>query len=158
MRIWRICRERHAAHAFSGDGSRLTSGRWNSEGVPLAYASEHLSLAAIELFVHVTQRDEPRDLVAIEAEFPVAAEVLQKQKREIAARLGTDWRLEMPTTRAIGDAWFRERSSAVMLVPSVVIDVEWNVLLNPEHRDFSKLEVMQTRPFRFDERMFKNAR
>jgi RES domain-containing protein len=154
MRIWRICRERHAARAFSGEGSRLTSGRWNSEGVPVAYASEHLSLAAIELFVHVPKRDEPHDLVAVEAEFPLAAEMLQKQQREIGARLGPDWRFEIYSTRAIGDAWFRERSSAVMLVPSVVIDVEWNVLLNPEHEDFSKLRVAQTRPFRFDARMF----
>jgi RES domain-containing protein len=155
MRVWRICRERHASNAFSGEGSRLTSGRWNSEGVPVAYASEHLSLAAIELFVHVPKRDEPLDLMAVEGEFPIAAEMVLKQQRDITKRLGGGWRFDMDATRSLGDKWFRVGTSAVMMVPSVVVDVEWNILLNPEHRDFAKLKILQVRPFRFDERMFK---
>jgi RES domain-containing protein len=55
----------------------------------------------------------------------------------------------------IGDIWFQQNSSAAMLVPSVLIDVEWNILLNPQHADFAKLSILQVRPFRFDERMFK---
>jgi RES domain-containing protein len=154
MRVWRICRERHASNAFSGEGARLTSGRWNSEGVPVAYASEHLSLAAVELFVHVPKRDEPRDLMAVEAEFPIATETALKQQQDITSRLNASWRFDMTETQALGDEWFRARTSAVMMVPSVVIDVEWNILLNPEHADFAKLKVLQVRPFRFDERMF----
>jgi RES domain-containing protein len=154
MRVWRICRERHASNAFSGEGSRLTAGRWNSEGVPVAYASEHLSLAAIELFVHVPKRDEPLDLMAVEAEFPIAAETALKQQQDITSRLNAGWRFDMAATRALGEKWFRARTSAVTMVPSVVIDVEWNILLNPEHADFAKLKVLQVRPFRFDERMF----
>ena len=155
MRIWRICRERHATQAFSGEGSRLTSGRWNSEGVPVAYASEHLSLAALELFVHVPKRDEPHDLVAVEAEFPITEEMMQKQQREITSRLDAGWRFDIDGTRMIGDIWFEQNSSAAMLVPSVDIDVEWTILLNPQHADFVKLSILQVRPFRFDERMFK---
>jgi len=155
MRVWRICRERHAETAFSGEGSRLTSGRWNSEGVAVAYASEHLSLAALELFIHVDREDEPQDLVAIEAELPIEPKTVLKQQSEILKRLGLDWRFDLPTTRGMGDKWFSARDSLVMLVPSVVIDVEWNILINPEHPDFSKLSIVQKRPFRFDERMFK---
>jgi RES domain-containing protein len=55
----------------------------------------------------------------------------------------------------MGDRWFRGNSAAVMLVPSVVIDVEWNILLNPQHAESSKLKVLQVRPFRYDKRMFK---
>jgi len=155
MRVWRICRERYAAHAFSGEGSLLTSGRWNSEGVPIAYASAHLSLAALELFVHIKERDEPRDLVAVEAEFHLTDEMMGKLQREIRSRLGARWRFDIDGTRMIGDIWFEQNSSAAMLVPSVVIDVEWNILLNPQHADFAKLSILQVRPFRFDERMFK---
>jgi RES domain-containing protein len=155
MRVWRICRERHAETAFSGDGSRLASGRWNSEGVPVAYASEHLSLAALELFVHVDQEDEPHDLVAVEAELAVDPMTVRKQQSEILKRLDPNWRLELTQTRAMGDKWSSARDSLVMMVPSVVIDVEWNVLINPQHPHFSALRIVQSRPFRFDERMFR---
>jgi RES domain-containing protein len=42
-----------------------------------------------------------------------------------------------------------------MAVPSVVIEVEWNVLINPQHAGFAEMKIVQRRPFRFDERMFK---
>ena len=121
----------------------------------MAYASQHLSLAAIELFVHVVEEDEPRDLVSVEAEFPITEEMVEKQQHEIASRLHEGWQFDLDATRAMGDRWFRGNSAAVMLVPSVVIDVEWNILLNPQHADFAKLKILQARPFRYDKRMFK---
>jgi len=108
----------------------------------MAYASQHLSLAAIELFVHVVEEDEPRDLVSVEAEFPITEEMVEKQQHEIASRLHEGWQFDLDATRAMGDRWFRGNSAAVMLVPSVVIDVEWNILLNPQHADFAKLKIL----------------
>ena len=69
MRLWRICRDIHAASAFSGEGARLFGGRWNSQGVRVVYASPSLALAAIETFVHLEPNLRPDDLVAIEANF-----------------------------------------------------------------------------------------
>jgi RES domain-containing protein len=155
MRVWRICRERHAGTAFSGEGARLTSGRWNSEGVPMAYASEHLSLAALELFVHSDQEDEPQDLAAVEAEVAIGPEVVAGQQAALLKRLGPNWRFDLSATRALGEEWFAAKESLVMLVPSVVIEVEWNVLINPLHAEFATMKIVQQRAFRFDARMFK---
>ena len=154
MRVWRICRERHAGKAFSGEGARLTSGRWNSEGVPMAYASEHLSLAALELFVHSDQEDEPQDLAAVEAEVAIGPEVVAGQQAALLKRLGPNWRIDLSATRALGEEWFAAKESLVMLVPSVVIEVEWNVLINPLHAEFATMKIVQQRAFRFDARMF----
>jgi RES domain-containing protein len=33
MRVWRLCRARHAATAFDGEGARLFGGRWNEKGM-----------------------------------------------------------------------------------------------------------------------------
>src|SRR5436190_24310023 len=55
MRItaWRIYKPAHAADAFTGKGSRLYGGRWNSKGVAVIYTSGTVSLAALEMLVHM---------------------------------------------------------------------------------------------------------
>lgn len=155
MLVWRICREPHAATAFSGEGARLVGGRWNSMGVPMAYASDSLALAALELFVHIGPSDQaPADLVAIQAEIAVDVQT------DLAAmtKLPGDWRFQEELSRRAGDRWAKENSAVAVRVPSVVVDVEWNVLINPEHPGFGGLKIIQKRPFRFDERMFSAER
>ncbi|MDQ3308821.1 MAG: RES family NAD+ phosphorylase, partial [Gemmatimonadota bacterium] len=51
---------------MDGEGARLAGGRWNSRGIPLVYASTHLSLAALEYLVHVSPATAPSDLMSIE--------------------------------------------------------------------------------------------
>ena len=51
---WRIVRAARANSAFTGEGARIYGGRWNSPGTAIVYVSQHESLAALELFVHLT--------------------------------------------------------------------------------------------------------
>ena len=48
----------------------------------------------------------------------------------------------------------REGLTAVLRVPSVVFDVERNVLINPGHADFRRIKLVGTEPVRWDERLF----
>ena len=57
--------------------------------------------------------------------------------------------------RKIGDVWVRDRLTVALLVPSAAIRGEWNLLLNPAHRDFSKINIEEPQPFEFDLRMFR---
>jgi RES domain-containing protein len=151
MQIWRLCRAVYAADAFSGEGSRLYGGRWNSPGVPLVYSSTSLALAAIELFVHVEPRFIPRDLVSISAELPQGEPA---QRWEID-QLPTSWSSdELQPIRALGDRWARSKQALAVLVPAVPIRGEWNVLVNPLHPRIGEIKVHESRPFAFDERMF----
>lgn len=152
MKIWRICRAKFAAEAFSGEGARRFGGRWNSPGVPMVYASGSLALAAMELFVHLEPNLQPDDLVAIAAALPEG----EPARRLVAAKLPKAWWTDdFEPLRAMGDKWIRAKDSLAMAVPSAALPVEWNVLVNPLHPDVKEIRVEEPQPFRFDARMFR---
>lgn len=69
--IWRICEATFAESAFNGEGASIVGGRWNSKGRRMVYTAEHLSLAILEVFVHLNVPTVERDFfVAIKAEIP----------------------------------------------------------------------------------------
>jgi len=49
--VWRIATQRFAASAFSGEGARLFSGRWNRKGESAVYTAQSRSLAFLEMLV-----------------------------------------------------------------------------------------------------------
>jgi RES domain-containing protein len=59
------------------------------------------------------------------------------------------------STMAIGSNWVKKAHSVVLKVPSVVIEIEHNYLLNPLHPDFKSLRIHTAEPFSFDPRMWK---
>lgn len=152
MRLWRLCKRRHAA--FDGQGARLSGGRWNRRGTAVVYTSETLSLAALELLVHCDPSLLPSDLVEIAAELP---EGLAVERVEIAG-LPRAWRrYPAPDALAqIGTDWARAASSAALSVPSVVVPRERNVLLNPAHPDFRRVRVGRPEPFSLDSRLARS--
>jgi RES domain-containing protein len=151
MIIWRICRERYASEASSGEGARRFGGRWNSRGVPMVYASTSLALAAIELFVHLEPDQMPKDLVSIASELPEGEPGLRWETSVLPANWRSD---ELGPMREMGDLWIRGQQSLAVLVPSVPIQPEWNVLVNPLHPRIREVENESTQPFVFDARMF----
>lgn len=152
MRLWRICRAIHAASAFSGEGARLFGGRWNSQGVRMIYTSPSLALAAVETFVHLEPNLRPDDLVSISAELP---DKLQTERLELKLLPRKWYEIRGESLRIFGDRWIRSGATIALHVPSAAIRGEWNVLLNPGHRDFGKLRIEKPRPFEFDLRMFR---
>lgn len=152
MKVWRICRAKFAAEAFSGHGARRFGGRWNTPGIPMVYTSSSLALAAIELFVHLEPSQQPDDLVSIAATLP---------RGEPAERLELDklpphwWTDDFGPLRKIGDSWIRAKSSLAIEVPSAALRVERNVLVNPLHPAIGRLKIEKPRPFHFDARMFR---
>jgi RES domain-containing protein len=158
MRIWRLCRDPFASEAFSGEGARRFGGRWNSRGVPMVYASTSLALAVIELFVHLEPGQAPDDLVYLSALLPEGEPARTLQPAELPPSWWADnASAGAATTRDLGDAWIRARSSLALMVPSVPIRAEWNILLNPLHPRMSELQIEPPQPFVFDARMFQQT-
>ncbi len=152
MRFWRICRQRYAAEAATGEGARLFGGRWNSPGVRVVYASTSLALAAMEVFVNLEPNLQPPDLVSIEGEIPDQLQIGRLEKEQLPGRW---YKTRDESLRRFGDEWVRTGREVALLVPSAAVRGEWNVLLNPAHPDFSKIGFEEPQPFQFDARMFR---
>ena len=153
--VWRIVKRRYQAEVLSGEGARLGGGRWNYPGVSVVYASETLSLAALELFVHFTRRDIAlsKSLVAIPIQIPDSVMIVDVPFRDL--KPGWDSSPPPDSTRDVGTIWARKGLSAVLRVPSAIIPEEHNVLMNPGHADFSKIAAGDPRPFSLDARVWK---
>ena len=57
IRAFRLCKTCYLKTAFSGEGARLSGGRWNSPGLAMVYTSSSLSLATLEVLVHLEDPD-----------------------------------------------------------------------------------------------------
>lgn len=147
MRFYRIADERHAPEG--GEGARLHGGRWNSPGRAVIYACETKSGAMLEKLVH-TSGHMPKHQVCVTFEAPDSLKVAALEARELAGWASAD----MIASRKAGDAWLEKALTAVLYVPSVVFDVERNVLINPAHPDYRRFKVAAVEPVRWDERLF----
>ena len=146
---WRIVPAHYADAPFTGEGARRFGGRWNSPGRAVVYTSAHQSLAALEILVHLNPR--------IPLRFKAFAVHFEESwiERLPASALPPDWRNEPPgaATMRCGDRWLESGRSAVLAVPSAIIPVEENYLLNPVHPDFSRLQIDAPKDFSFDPRL-----
>ncbi|HYE33349.1 MAG TPA: RES family NAD+ phosphorylase [Methylomirabilota bacterium] len=148
---WRIVPAEAAAGAFNGEGARLYGGRWNPVGIPIVYGSQHQSLAALELRVHIDKTRMRKPYLCFKFHFDDS--LLEKLSLK---RLPKNWRDQPPppSLQAIGRDWVSAGSSLVLAVPSIIIPSELNYLINPRHREIRKLRIDPPTPFAFDQRLF----
>ena len=134
---------------MSGEGARLFGGRWNSPGVRAVYLGDSLALAGMELLVHLGDLDVLRTY----RKLPVTiADELVMHIDPVALPVG--WETSPHTvTREIGDRWLADGQSAVLQVPSAVITVECNFVVNPRHPDFGTIPIGPVSGFRFHPRL-----
>jgi RES domain-containing protein len=150
MRLIRIADKRHPI--WDGTGAGLFGGRWNSPGRMAIYASQNYSCAMLELLVHSNIGRVPLTYQAIAVDVPQSISI---EKIELA-QLPIGWDGESTSiARAIGDSWLEEKRSVILLVPSVVVKMEWNAVVNPLHLDFTRLIVSDPVPVVWDKRLFE---
>lgn len=150
MRIWRICKQKHQDTAFSGVGGLYAQSRWIPQGFLVVYVSESLALASLEVFVHTESDRIP--LVAIRAFLPEDIAIAEVN----ISNLPSNWQKESayPILQNIGKQWLLAQQTPILKVPSAIVPVEFNYLLNPQHPDF-QLAFDPPVKFKFDERMWK---
>lgn len=153
---WRVLKAKHGQTAFTGEGARIYGGRWNPPGYPVVYTAESLSLATLEILVHLQKVELLHQrFVNIPVTFDEALVfVLPREK------LPEDWnRLPPPeTTQRIGVEWIIQARFPILRVPSTIIPEEHNFLLNPIHPDFPFIHIGEARRFELDPRLIETPR
>lgn len=146
MKVWRLTRpEFHPG--LDGEGARLWGGTWNSPGLPMIYCASSLALAALEVLVNLpTSRRRPGN-------FPALLALAVDLHPDLVDDPGFSAQQEVKESRVTGDAWLRSVSTLALSVPSRVIPLERNILLNPRHPAMAEVKVALTEPFVFDDRL-----
>jgi len=139
---------------FDGEGAFRFGGRWNSRGTRVIYTAGTLSLAALEMLVHLNNEE-------ILLSYSFAAATLDESlilPIEEFQKLPKNWNDSPPPLeiQRIGDEWSQKKASAVLKVPTSILPVEYNYLINIEHPDFSKIKFNTPQSFTFDERLHKD--
>ena len=158
MRLYRLFRSIYSPD--DATGAFRFAGRWNKPGVRLLYASSSLSLACLEILVHIRDPHNLPDYSWSWLEVPPTQIIpWQIDSARTAAILESD-----ELSRDQGDEFvqrnqrrgiLRRETRHVMEVPSAVIRTESNYLVDPRE---SAGAWAPSEPFRFDPRLLSPGR
>lgn len=151
MKVYRITKKKYADD-ISGKGAEIFGGRWNPAGIAALYTSQNRALAVLELLVHSPKELIPPHHVLLEIEIPKTLTEKILPVNELDKRWSVlqveDW------TQHTGLKYFRDYDALGIIVPSVIINMENNIVLNPAHKDYTSIKIIDSLDFKFDERLF----
>jgi len=138
----------HRANSLTASGYPA---RWNSKGKFINYSAASRALACLENVVHRNGEGLSANFKVITIHVPNGLKV-----KEISlADLPEDWHeiQNQIITQHLGDRWLEKAETAILKIPSAIIQLETNFLLNPSHPDFKKIKIENVEDFIFDPRI-----
>ena len=148
---YRLVKRKWSEQAFDGEGARRYGGRWNSKGERCVYLASTPSLALLEIMVHLDDYSLLADYALYQVKI-TGSSLLELDSDS----LPNDWNADPAplSTAQIGDEWLNDLSSAALYVPSTILPMENNILLNPAHPQYAELlNTMAEVDFRSDPRL-----
>jgi RES domain-containing protein len=157
--VWRIATDTptYEADDLSGAGAKTTGGRWNAVGVPVVYTSQTRALACLETVIHLSAGGLPLNRYLVDVTIP--DELWTDAQMTTAASLPVGWDAEPAgrTSIEFGTNWMRSGTSALLVVPSVIVPEEFNVLINPQHSRSARITAAKVRKWLYDPRLAKTG-
>lgn len=153
--LWRIAKHtaEYDATDLSGGGAKVAGGRWNSKGTPVVYAATSIALATLETLARLGDNISIRNAFLVKIHVP---QTVWKTRALVEAKdLPATWLAEPPgsTTIQYGDEWIAGMAEPVILVPSVIVPEEYNVLINPAHPLSKHITASVLRQYVYDPRL-----
>lgn len=148
MELFRIAKEKYASN-LTPSGS---ANRWNLTDQQVIYAAGSRSLATLELTVHRTGIISSLPYSVMVISVPDDDHFVHQIK---TSRLPTDWRsiAAYGTLQQMGSRWYREKHSLMLKIPSAVIPMEFNYMINTLHPDFDWVKLVRSEPYFWDDRL-----
>ncbi|MDY6934824.1 MAG: RES family NAD+ phosphorylase [Spirochaetota bacterium] len=150
MQVFRIAKTRYI-NDLTGSGAKAYGGRWNRKGYGVIYTSESRSLATLEYLVHVPLSIIPTGLSIACIEIP--DDIIPKLIS--IDDLPLNWRdyPAPPGLAELGTDWVLSRDSLLLRIPSVIVENESNVLINPIHPEINNVAISRVESYTFDNRL-----
>jgi RES domain-containing protein len=157
--VWRIAADtrEYTADDMSGKGAEKTGGRWNRPGSPVVYAASSVALACLETVVHLNLSGFPLNRFLVRIDVPDDVWAARQALPPDSLSVGWSAIPEGRVSVEAGDQWLAGIASALLLVPSVIVPEEFNILVNPRHPDTARLTATKLRPWLFDQRLGARA-
>ena len=156
--VWRIATDTptYEADDLSGAGAKATGGRWNAAGLAVVYVQTR-ALACLETVVHLNAGGLPLNRYLVGVTIP--DDLWTNSQMTTSASLPVGWDAEPAgrTSIEFGANWLRSRSSALLLVPSVIVAEEFNILINPQYSGSAEITAAKVRKWLYDPRLAKTA-
>lgn len=153
--LWRIGVDTpdYTADDTTGAGAKITGGRWNRKGNAVLYTSRSIALACLETVVHMKSGGLPLNRYLVRIQVPEEAWNARTVLTPPDLPVGWDALPEGKVSLDAGDAWITGAASPILLVPSVIVPEEPNVLVNPAHPLANGVKAEKVRRWLYDPRL-----
>lgn len=151
MEVYRLTTTKYKAH-LSGKGASIFGGRWNSKGTEIIYTASNRSLAMVEVAIKLDTFEMSKDFHMLTIYVPDKLKLIKFTVDDLPPNWNSFPRIS--ETKYIVDNIVKENKFCLVQVPSVVVSGDFNILINPKHKDFNKIKIIDSVRFPFDERMF----
>jgi RES domain-containing protein len=120
----------------------------------MLYCASNISLAVLETFVHLKAGSLPLNRYLVELMIP---DPVWKRATTLAPpAVGWDAIPAGKVSLDEGDRWLKGNLGAVLIVPSVIVHEEANVLINPLHPDARQITARKVRKWGYDPRLMRS--
>lgn len=153
MKVFRISKAKYRKD-LSGKGAELFGGRWNPIGIPALYTSENRALCALEILAHTPKDFLPPKYIIQAIQIPKDLEslILALSNKELPRNWDSIQNIR--ETEELGKTYF-ENNYLGIIVPSVIIKQEKNIVLNPLHPKYAEIKITEEISFSIDDRLIK---
>lgn len=144
MVVYRVAKSKYI-HDLTGEGAFRVGGRWNSQGKRVLYCSTSISLCMMEVLAHVKYNEQMEDMCLLALE--VDDDQCYKVRHE---ELPPRWN-DVPLHKAsqeFGDELLSRYD--MLLLPSVVVEREYNCIINASR--CPDVKVLWSETIKFDKR------
>ena len=155
MVVYRVANVKYKDLTLSGIGAEKVGGRWNEIGTRAVYCSENISLALLEYYVHSENIAYlPKEILVAKIQFP--DDLVIEELDELPER----WNQHpySSKTTVIFTNLAKDRKIFALRVPSTIVGLESNIILNPLYKEFGKVEIIDFIELPIDERLKKDKR